>query len=220
MTKGSLTIALPKGRILTEAAELFKAAGMDLTDELKDSRRLIFEKDGVRFMVVRSQDVPTYVEHGAADVGLAGADVLAEEERELYEPLDCRIGYCRMIVAEPKELAKNDNPASWTHVKVATKYPNITRRHFLDKGVQVDLIKLYGSIEIAPLLGLSERVVDLVETGETLKKNGLVEVETIMEVTSRLIVNRASLKTKPALVKELVEKLSVLVNEAAEKKGT
>ena len=213
MKRDSLTIALPKGRLLTEAVALFKAAGIDLTDELKDTRRLIFEKDGATFMIVRSQDVPTYVEHGAADVGLAGADVLAEEERDLYEPLDLGIGYCRMIVAEPRELAKSDNPASWTHVKVATKYPNITRRHFLAKGVQVEMIKLYGSIEIAPLLGLSERVVDLVETGETLKKNGLVEVETIMEVTSRLIVNRASLKTRPTKVKELVERLSAALDK-------
>lgn len=213
--KETLTIALPKGRLLAEAVKLFKEAA--LTESLPDTpeeRRLVFEdrKNGLRFMILRSQDVPTYVEYGAADMGVAGKDVLAEEKKDLYEPLDLGIGYCRMVVAEPKEIVNGDNPDHWTHIRVATKYPNITLKHFLEKGVQVELIKLYGSIELAPLLGLSERVVDLVETGETLKKNGLVEVETIMEVTSSLIVNRASLKTKPRRVKEVVERLSGVVS--------
>ena len=204
-----LTIALPKGRILNEAVVLFKKIGIDCSDVIEDSRKLIFEnkKDRIRFMVIRSQDVPTYVEYGAADVGIAGKDVLLEQERDIYEPLDLGIGFCRMVVAEPKELGTKDNPRHWTHIRVATKYPNITLKHFMNKGIQVEIIKLYGSIELAPILGLSERIVDLVATGETLRRNGLVEVEEIMKVTSKLICNRASLKTKPERIRELVDGL-------------
>jgi ATP phosphoribosyltransferase len=213
----TLTIAMPKGRILKEAVSLFKAAGFDFSEVLKDERRLIFENlaEGLRFMVIRSQDVPTYVEYGAADLGIAGRDVLLEQARDLYEPLDLGIGACRMVVAEPRELGAGDNPRRWTHVRVATKYPNITLKHFLDKGVQVEIIKLYGSIELAPLLGLSERIVDLVQTGETLRKNGLVEVEDVMRVASKLICNRASLKTKPKRIKGLVDRLGAVVSPEA-----
>ncbi len=214
----TLTIALPKGRILKETSILFKDAGFDFSNILKDDRRLIFEDvaEGFRFMILRNQDIPTYVEHGAADLGIAGRDTLIEQAKDLYEPLDLNIGACRMVVAEPKELRASDNPRHWTHIRVATKYPDITLRHFLGKGIQVEIIKLYGSIELAPLLGLSERIVDLVQTGETLRKNGLVEVETIMQITSKLVCNRASLKTKPKRVKDLVEKLGRAV--AARKK--
>ncbi|MBI4950299.1 MAG: ATP phosphoribosyltransferase [Deltaproteobacteria bacterium] len=209
----TLTLALPKGRILKEAATLFRAAGVDFSEILQDDRKLIFENiaEGLRFMVIRSQDVPTYVEYGAADMGIAGKDVLMEQQKDLYEPLDLKIGACRMMVAEPKELVQRDNPRHWTHIRVATKYPNITLKYFLDKGIQVEIIKLYGSIELAPLLGLSERIVDLVQTGETLRKNGLVEVETITEISSKLVCNRASLKTKPRRVKDLVERLTKAV---------
>ncbi|MFQ5428143.1 MAG: ATP phosphoribosyltransferase [Thermodesulfobacteriota bacterium] len=211
--KDMLTFALPKGRILQSARGLFKAAGIDFSVILQNDRRLIAEDpaQGLRFMVVRSQDVPTYVEHGAADVGIAGRDVLLENERDLYEPLDLDIGTCRMVVAEPAELSEKDDPSKWTHIRVATKYPNITLRHFLEKGIEVEIIKLYGSIELAPLLGLSERIVDLVETGETLKKNGLVEVEDIMTVSSKLICNRASLKTRPDRIRDVIERLSAAV---------
>ena len=209
----TLTIALPKGRILKEASRLFSEAGADFTPLLKDERRLIYEDvaAGFKFMVIRSQDVPTYVEYGAADAGVAGKDVLIEQGKDLYEPLDLGIGRCRMVVAEPRELGEKDNPDHWTHIRVATKYPNITLKHFLDKGIQVEIIKLYGSIELAPLLGLSERIVDLVETGETLRKNGLVEVEDIMRITSKLVCNRASLKTKPKRIKDLVERLNKII---------
>ncbi|MBI2411913.1 MAG: ATP phosphoribosyltransferase [Deltaproteobacteria bacterium] len=209
----TLTLALPKGRILKEAATLFKAAGVDFSEIMQDERKLIFENiaEGLRFMVIRSQDVPTYVEYGAADIGIAGKDVLMEQQKDLYEPLDLKIGACRMMVAEPRELVQKDNPRHWTHIRVATKYPNITLKYFLDKGIQVEIIKLYGSIELAPLLGLSERIVDLVQTGETLRKNGLVEVETITDISSKLVCNRASLKTKPKRVKDLVERLTKAV---------
>ena len=213
--KGYLTIALPKGRILREAVELFKRADMDLSDVFRDDRRLIFENaaERLRIMIVRSQDVPTYVEYGAADLGVAGKDVLMEQNRDLYEPLDLGIGTCRMVVAEPAELKERDNPARWTHIRVATKYPNITLGHFRNKGIEVEIIKLYGSIELAPLLGLSERIVDLVQTGETLKRNGLIVVEEIMEITSKLVCNRASLKTGPGRIKELVDRLGDAVGK-------
>ncbi len=210
-----VTIALPKGRILKEAVELFKEAGIDMSMILKNDRMLTCEnkKEGLKFMILRAQDVPTYVEYGAADMGIVGKDVLMEQTRDLYEPLDLGLGYCRMVVAEPKKLSETDDPASWTHIRVGTKYPNITLKFFTEKGIQVDIIKLYGSIELAPILGLSERVVDLVETGETLKQNGLVEVEDIMEITSRLVCNRASLKTRPKRIKEIIERLGAAVEK-------
>lgn len=209
-----LTIAMPKGRMLKEVAKVMARAGMEIELPAESERRLTFENKalGLRFMIIRGHDVSTYVEYGAADLGIAGKDVLVEEKKDLYEPLDLAIGRCRMVVAEPEELKKRDNPTHWTHIRVATKYPNITLDHFLKKGIQVELIKLYGSIELAPILGLSERIVDLVETGETLKKNGLVEVETIMEVSSRLVCNRASLKTKPLRIKRFIERLAAAVD--------
>ena len=207
--KNVLTIALPKGRIQKDTMKLLGRIGIRCPEMEAESRRLIFDlpEKKLRFMVVRAADVPTYVEYGAADLGVVGKDVLMEQGKKLYEPLDLKIGYCRMVVAEPEELRKRDNPSEWTHVRIATKFPVITENHFRKKGVQVELIKLYGSIELAPLVGLSERIVDLVSTGETLRQNGLVEVEEIMEVTSRLIVNRASLKTRYERINEMINRL-------------
>jgi ATP phosphoribosyltransferase len=201
-----LTIAIPKGRILQESVTLFGKIGIDCEELLSDTRRLIFEnrEQRMRYMIVRATDVPTYVEYGCADLGIVGKDTLLEKEKDLYEPLDLKFGYCRMVVAEPAELSRSDDPAGWTSIRIATKYPNFTERYFTSKGVQVEIIKLYGSIELAPLVGLSERIVDLVSTGETLKQNGLVEVETIAEITTRLIVNRASLKTKHRRITEII----------------
>jgi ATP phosphoribosyltransferase len=201
-----ITIAIPKGRILQESVTLFGKIGIDCEELLSDTRRLIFEdrEQRMRYMIVRATDVPTYVEYGCADLGIVGKDTLLEQEKDLYEPLDLKFGYCRMVVAEPAELSRNDDPAGWTSIRIATKYPNFTERYFTGKGVQVEIIKLYGSIELAPLVGLSERIVDLVSTGETLKQNGLVEVETIAEITTRLIVNRASLKTRHKRITEII----------------
>lgn len=208
-----LTFALPKGRIMQDAMELFGRIGITCPEMDEPSRKLVFENrvDKFRFMAVRAQDVPTYVEYGCADIGVVGKDTLLEQGRDLYEPLDLQFGYCRMVVAEPKALRQDDDPAGWSNIRVATKYPNITERYFASKGVQVELIKLYGSIELAPLVGLAERVVDLVSTGGTLRENGLVEVETIAEVTSRLIVNRASLKTKHQRISRLIEDLEQVI---------
>jgi ATP phosphoribosyltransferase len=201
-----ITIAIPKGRILQESVALFAKIGISCSELLGDTRRLIFEnrEQRMRYMIVRATDVPTYVEYGCADLGIVGKDTLLEQEKDLYEPLDLKFGYCRMVVAEPAELSQSDDPSGWTSIRIATKYPNFTERYFSAKGVQVEIIKLYGSIELAPLVGLSERIVDLVSTGETLKQNGLVEVETIAEITTRLIVNRASLKTRQKRITEII----------------
>lgn len=205
-----ITIALPKGRNLKPSVELFRRAGLDFTEALGEGRKLIFEAPAASAsaMVIRDKDVPVYVEEGAADMGVAGGDVLAERGADLYEPLDLGFGRCRMVVAEPAELSSKDNPAEWTHIRVATKFPNVTEAHFAGRGVQIEVITLYGSIELAPLAGLSERIVDLVSTGETLRQNGLVEVERIMDVTARLVVNRASLKTKSERVRRMIKDLS------------
>ena len=204
-----ITIAIPKGRILEESVALFGKIGIDCAELLGKSRKLIFENavQKMRYMIVRATDVPTYVEYGCADLGIVGKDTLLEQEKDLYEPLDLKFGYCRMMVAEPAGLAKEDDPSRWSNIRIATKYPNVTEKYFSAKGIQVEIIKLYGSIELAPLVGLSERIVDLVSTGETLKQNGLVEVETIAEITTRLVVNRASLKTKHKRITEIIEGL-------------
>jgi ATP phosphoribosyltransferase len=204
-----ITIAIPKGRILEESVELFGSIGIDCKELLSDSRKLIFEnvEQKMRYMIVRATDVPTYVEYGSADLGIVGKDTLMEQGKDLYEPLDLKFGYCRMMVAEPANLAQNDDPSGWSHIRIATKYPHVAESYFAAKGIQVEIIKLYGSIELAPLVGLSERIVDLVSTGETLRQNGLVEVETIAEITTRLIVNRASLKTKHKRITEIIQGL-------------
>lgn len=208
-----ITIAIPKGRILEESVDMFGRIGIDCRELLSDSRRLIFEnqEQRMRYMIVRATDVPTYVEYGSADLGIVGKDTLMEQCKDVYEPLDLKFGYCRMMVAEPAKLAKADDPSCWSHIRIATKYPHVTEKYFAGKGVQVEIIKLYGSIELAPLVGLSDRIVDLVSTGETMRQNGLVEVETIAEITTRLVVNRASLKTKSKRISHIIQGLEQLL---------
>ena len=208
-----ITIAIPKGRILEESVEMFSQIGIDCGELLSDSRKLIFEnrEQRMRYMIVRATDVPTYVEYGSADLGIVGKDTLMEQCRDVYEPLDLKFGYCRMMVAEPANRAHSDDPSCWSHIRIATKYPHVTENYFASKGVQVEIIKLYGSIELAPLVGLSDRIVDLVSTGETMRQNGLIEVETIAEITTRLIVNRASLKTKNARISQIIQGLERLL---------
>ena len=196
-----IIIAVPKGRILAEAAPLLAAAGITpepaFTDE--DSRALRFRTSdpAVDLIRVRAFDVATFVAHGAAQLGIVGSDVLQEfDYPELYAPVDLGIGHCRLSVAEPAAMAARDDPRGWSHVRVATKYPHVTARHFEARGVQAECVKLNGAMELAPTLGLAPRIVDLVSSGRTLKENGLVEVEVITQVTSRLIVNRAAFKTR------------------------
>jgi len=188
---------------------LFRQAGVDLAVTLKETRKLRHDVDGLRVLVVRAQDVPTYVEHGAADLGIAGADVLAEERPDVYEPLDLGLGACRMVVAEPGDRPVDER--GLVHVRIASKYPQVTRQYLQRRGLFAEVIKLYGSVELAPLTGLADRIVDLVSSGETLRQHGLVEVDTIMQVTSRLIVNEASLKVRGAEVDALVDRLRRLV---------
>lgn len=208
-----ITFALPKGRIMQDSMELFGQVGITCPEMAENNRKLVFENrdQGYRFMAVRATDVPTYVEYGCADIGVVGKDTLLEQEKDLYELLDLKFGYCRLVVAEPKELKEQDDPANWSNIRVATKYPNVTEKYFASRGIQVELIKLYGSIELAPLVGLSERIVDLVSTGATLRDNGMVEVETIAEVTTRLIVNRASLKTKHRQITKIIDDLEKVI---------
>jgi ATP phosphoribosyltransferase len=198
----NLVLALPAGRILTEVMPLLKRAGIEAEPAFDDAatRRLIFATNVEELSIVRVRafDVATFVAFGAAHFGIAGQDVLMEfEYPEVYAPLDLKVGRCRIAVAEPADLAAGEDPSRWSHVRVATKYPEVTRRHFAKRGVQAECIKLNGSMELAPILGLCPRIVDLVSTGATLRANGLVEVEHVADVTSRLIVNRAALKTRP-----------------------
>jgi ATP phosphoribosyltransferase len=211
-----IIFAIPKGRILDEALPLMQAAGIDPEPAFfdKDSRALMFActDPSVQVIRVRAFDVATFVAHGAAQIGIVGSDVIDEfDYSELYAPVDLDIGHCRISVAEPAELAASDDPRSWSHVRVATKYPNLTRKHFAARGVQAECVKLNGAMEIAPMLGLSSRIVDLVSSGKTLKENGLVEVETIAQVSARLVVNRAAFKTD-ARIAMLVEKFREAAN--------
>jgi ATP phosphoribosyltransferase len=200
-----LVLALPKGRILAECGPLLARAGIapaaDCMDEA--SRRLRFPTDDPALDAIRVRpfDVATFVAHGAAALGICGADVLMEfDYPEIYAPLDLGIGACRISVAEPRETAGSDDPAAWSCVRVATKYPTIARRHFAARGIQAEVVQLNGAMELAPSLGLARVIVDLVATGSTLRANGLVETEVIAPVTSRLIVNRTALKTRPELI--------------------
>jgi ATP phosphoribosyltransferase len=201
-TRDPLVFALPKGRILKEAMPLLHAAGIIPEPAFDDPeiRQLQFTTNVPNILIirVRSFDVATFVAFGAAQIGIAGNDVLTEfDYPEIFAPIDLDIGHCRVSVAEPVELSATDDPSQWSHIRVATKYPKITREHFAARGVQAECIKLNGAMELAPGLGLCRRIVDLVSTGATLKANGLVEIETLAEVTSRLVVNRAAFKTRP-----------------------
>ena len=206
-----LVIALPKGRILDEAMPLVRAAGIEPEPAFDDpkSRLLRFATNHphIDIIRVRSFDVATFVAFGAAHLGIAGNDVLMEfDYPEIYAPLDLGIGKCRLSVAEPDDVAAGDDPSRWSHVRIATKYPEVTRRYFAARGVQAECVKLNGAMELAPSLGLCSRIVDLVSSGATLVANGLKEVEVIAEVTSRLIINRAALKTRSDEMTGWVEK--------------
>jgi len=198
----TLVLALPKGRILGEVLPVVRRAGIEIEAAFADeeARQLRFATNhkGLDIIRVRNFDVATYVAFGAAHMGVAGNDVLMEfDYPEIYAPLDLGVGHCRLVVAAPAEDAGRDDPQRWSHVRIATKYPEITRRHFAARGVQADCIKLNGAMELAPSVGLSRQIVDLVQTGATLRANGLVEIERIADITSRFIINRAALKTRP-----------------------
>jgi ATP phosphoribosyltransferase len=212
--KDLLTLALPKGRLLDGALELLHDLGVEAVDA--DSRKLIFTdaKRDLRVLLLKPVDIPAYVIYGAADLGIVGKDILLEQEPDVYEPLDLGFGFCRLVVAEPRELRERDDPSKWSWVRVATKYPRLTEQYFSNRGVQVEIVRLDGSIELAPLVGLAERIVDLVQSGETLRANGLVEVAEITRSTARVIVNRASMKTEYARVTGLIEEMKTHVERS------
>lgn len=203
-----LTIAMPKGRIFEEAAELLRKADYKLPPEFDENRKLIIdvEEEGIRFILAKPMDVPTYVEHGVADLGIAGKDVMLEEERDVYELLDLKISACYLAVAGMPGTKMSD-----VAPRVATKYPRVAAAYFREQGEQVEIIKLNGSIELAPMIGLSDRIVDIVSTGRTLVENGLVEYERIVDVTSRLIVNPVSYRIHEKQIRDLVTRLSNVV---------
>ena len=210
LSNDNLVLALPKGRILEEIMPLIIRAGIEPEAAFNDtsSRKLRFATNHENLDIVRvsSFDVATFIIFGAAHFGVAGQDVLMEfDSSQIYAPVDLEVGGCRMIVAEPIEMVPDDNPQRWSHIRIATKYPEITRRHFASRGVQAECIKLNGAMEIAPSMGLCSRIVDLVSTGSTLKANGLVEVEEISRITSRLAVNRTALKTRPNEINHWVQ---------------
>ncbi len=206
-----LTFALPKGRILEQATPLLREAGVDVAAALAGAgRKLTLDlPGGHRMLLVKPTDVPTYVEYGVADIGIAGRDTLAEQGRDLYEPVDLGLAPCRLVVAEPEnQPIKLRRGAT---VCVATKYPNLAQRHYAAKGVAAEIIPLYGSVELGALTSLADQIVDLVESGETLRQNGLVEVETVLQVTSRLVVHPASLKLKPS-VSDVIEAVRAAIH--------
>ena len=204
--KDGITIAVSKGRILDESLPLLARAGLEPLEDPGTTRKLVFgtNHNAVRLIVIRAADVPTYVLNGGADLGIAGKDVLMEcDSDNLYEPLDLKIACCRLMLAGPKGI-----PVTPGRLRVATKYVSTTRNYFAEKGQQVEIIKLYGSMELAPVLGLSDLIVDLVNTGNTLKENGLEPLDNIADISSRLIVNKASMKMKQELIKPFIARLA------------
>ncbi|MEE8535682.1 MAG: ATP phosphoribosyltransferase [Kiloniellales bacterium] len=213
----NLVLAVPKGRILGELTPLLRRAGIEpepaFADENARQLRFATNHAALEIVRVRSFDVATFVAFGAAELGVAGNDVIMEYDYpELYAPVDLGIGRCRLVVAEPRALVADDDPARWSHIRIATKYPGITRRHFAARGVQAECIRLSGAMELAPGLGLCRRIVDLVSTGATLEANDLVEVEKIADVSARLIVNRAALKTRSRAVGHWIDKFREAVD--------
>ena len=215
--KEKIIIAIPKGRILKELEPLLKQVKI-LPEQAfykNDNRKLMFStsEKNITIIIVRSFDVANFVAFGGAHVGIVGSDVIKEFSfDEIYAPVNLGIGKCRMSVAEPMKMAVTDDPKSWSHVRVATKYPKITKNYFAERGVQAECLKLNGALEIAPMLGLTKRIVDLVSTGNTLKENGLAEVEKIMDVSSYLIVNRNISKSKPEKIKVIIDRFRKVVN--------
>lgn len=211
-----LKIALSKGRIFKESLPLLAAAGIEPKEDPESSRKLILDTniDDVKLVIIRATDVPTYVEYGAADVGIAGKDVLLEYgSADLYEPVDLNIARCRLMVAG---FADASAQPQGRRLRIATKYLNVTRRYYAEKGMQVEVIKLYGSMELAPLVGLADCIVDVVDTGGTLKANGLAPLEHIADISSRLVVNKASMKMKHARIKTLIQQLESAVQQPAQ----
>ena len=213
-THKPLTIALSKGRILKETLPLLEAAGIQMLEDPEKSRKLIFDtnRPDVKIIIIRATDVPPYVQYGAADLGVAGKDVLMEHGGAgIYEPLDLHIARCKLMVAAPKDAAPIHG-----RIRVATKFVDITRRYYASKGQQADVIKLYGAMELAPIVGLADRIVDVVDTGNTLRANGLEPTELIAHISSRLVVNQASMKTRHQEIQQIIDLLADAVAAKAQ----
>ncbi len=215
-----LTIALSKGRILEQTMPLLEHAGLKPAEDPRRTRKLMVDDENgeIRYLIIRAADVCTYVEQGAADLGIAGRDLLLEHRPRVFEPLDLGIGRCRLCVAGPRELVEQGPPARGSRIRVATKYDRLAAEYYRARGVQAEIIHLYGSMELAPLVGMAERIVDLVETGGTLKANGLIEEATLHDISSRLIVNPASMATRQHDIQPLIDRLREAV--AARKEAT
>ena len=214
----NFTIALPKGRILDVVLPILKRVGIEPEKSFFDEkdRKLMFKSNvnNINIIRVRSFDVVTFLAYGAAQMAFVGSDVLTEfDHSEVYSPFDLNIGKCRMVFAAQKDIAVNEDPRTWSHVRVATKYPNITRKHFESRGVHAECIKLNGAMELAPSMGLCKRIVDLVESGSTLKANDLVELEEICKVSTRLAVNRSFIKTNSKTIQPWIDKVGDIINE-------
>lgn len=220
MTK-NLKIALPKGRLLHPCLELFQDLGCADLMRMLSSRRLLWEEpeQGLSFMVIRPTDVPIYVEHGAADLGIVGRDVLREEQRDVYEPMSLGFGLCRLVVAVPPEI-QNESLHLCHRLRVATKYPRLTRQHFLKQGISAEVVSLSGAVELAPQVGLADLIVDMVETGRTMRENNLVEIDEIMSSEACLIVNRASHKLRLKEINHLMKRIAEVVGTRDQGTGT
>lgn len=215
-----ITIALPKGKLFDKAVKMLAQVGYSAENVVEDSRKLVISNDEtkVRFIIAKTVDVPTYVEYGAADIGIIGKDVLNEQGKDVVELLDLNFGRCRLMMAVP-QAARREKLTDYAHTRAATKYPHCAKRYFDKLGIQVELVKLNGSIELGPIVGLSESIVDIVETGTTLRENNLVEIDSLFTATARLIANRASFKLKFARLHKLVEDMRVVVAEQAAAKA-
>lgn len=212
MTADKLTIALSKGNLLKPTMKMFSAVGLPTQGIDEDSRNMVFsfEEPAVKYIMCRPTDVPTYVEQGAADLGIVGKDVIVEQAKDVFEMVDLKYGYCRFVVAVPDSM-KDRNLREFNYRRVASKFPLITEKFFRERGLQVDVIKLHGNVELAPLMGLADMIVDLVSTGRTLKENNLVELVKIMDSTTRLICNRVSYRIKHERIQPLIEKIQKIV---------
>jgi ATP phosphoribosyltransferase len=213
MSSEYLTLAIPKGTLFKPTLKLLKKVGFDISDLERDSRQLLFVdvKEKVKYIICRPTDIPTFVEYGAADLGMVGKDTIVEQQKDVYELLDLKYGFCRFVVALPKSIAETSDWKQLTHARVATKFPRVAENYFRSQGKQMEIIKLHGNVELGPIVGLSEMIVDIVSTGRTLKENNLVEVAQIFNATTRLIANRVSHRMKSERIIPIIEKMRELV---------
>lgn len=217
MSADFLTFAIPKGTLFKPTLNLLKEVGLDMSELEKDSRQLLFVDAAaqVKYIICRPTDIPTFVEYGAADLGMVGKDTIVEQQKDIYELLDLKYGFCRFVVALPAQVAATSDWKQLTHARVATKFPRVAENYFRSQGKQMEIIKLHGNVELGPIVGLSEMIVDIVSSGRTLKENNLVEVAQIFNATTRLIANRVSHRMKSERINPIIEKMREIVERGA-----